>query len=224
MVQNWALQTSTPRTGLICSSCCLRALRLARGVSFHTRPGPGNESFIYAHFPTFYSVCPQSTNIYIYIIYIIYIYYRLYYITIYSIYIYILCIVALGRCCWKWTWRLPGCLCSRLLCVMLDRSWAISSEILMQELEKSNQWAEDWIRRKSMQEGGDQETKFLRGALPSGWHMSEYLAATFSACPKELNELDGRHLLRRTGCSAEPLQNPWTTVTADAAGSYGTVA
>ena len=49
---------------------------------------------------------------------------------------------------------------------------------------------------------------FLRGALPSGWHMSEYLAATFSACPKELNELDGRHLLRRTGCSAEPLQNP----------------
>lgn len=78
----------------------------------------------------------------------------------------------------------------------------------MHELEKSNQWAEDWIRRKSMQEGGDQETKFLRGALPSGWHMSEYLAATFSACPKELNELDGRHLLRRTGCSAEPLQNP----------------
>ena len=155
-------------------------------------------------------------------IYILYIYYRLYYITIYSIYI--LCIVALGRCCWKWTWRLPGCLCSRLLCVMLDRSWAISSEILMHELEKSNQWAEDWIRRKSMQEGGDQETKFLRGALPSGWHMSEYLAATFSACPKELNELDGRHLLRRTGCSAEPLQNPWTTVTADAAGSYGTVA
>ena len=88
MVQNWALQTSTPRTGLICSSCCLRALRLARGVSFHTRPGPGNESLIYAHFPTFYSVCPQSTNIYIYIIYILlYIYYRLYYITIYSIYI-----------------------------------------------------------------------------------------------------------------------------------------
>eukprot|EP00435_Cladocopium_sp_Y103_P055689 s307_g18.t1 len=40
-----------------------------------------------------------------------------------------------------------------------------------EELEKSNQWAEDWIRRKSMQEGGDQE----------------------------LNELDGRHLLRRTG-------------------------
>lgn len=40
-----------------------------------------------------------------------------------------------------------------------------------EELEKSNQWAEDWIRRNSMQEGGDQE----------------------------LNELDGRHLLRRTG-------------------------
>lgn len=43
-----------------------------------------------------------------------------------------------------------------------------------EELEKSNQWAEDWIRRKSMQEGGDQE----------------------------LNELDGRHLLRRTGLAA----------------------
>ena len=34
MVQNWTLQTSTPRIGLICSSCCLRALYLSRGVNF----------------------------------------------------------------------------------------------------------------------------------------------------------------------------------------------
>ena len=43
MVQNWTLQTSTPRIGLICSSCCLRALYLARGLNFHVRPSPGNE-------------------------------------------------------------------------------------------------------------------------------------------------------------------------------------
>ena len=41
-----------------------------------------------------------------------------------------------------------------------------------QELEKSNQWAEDWIRRKSMQDDANQE---------------------------ELSMPDGKHLLRRTG-------------------------
>ena len=32
--RNGTLQTSTPGTGLTCTSCCLRPLRLARGVSF----------------------------------------------------------------------------------------------------------------------------------------------------------------------------------------------
>ena len=40
MLQNCTFQTSTPRIGLICSSCCLPALCLARRVSFHIRPGP----------------------------------------------------------------------------------------------------------------------------------------------------------------------------------------
>lgn len=55
-------------TGLICSSRCLRALRLARGVSFHTRPGPGNESLI-CSFSNFLQCVPSKyKKPYIYII------------------------------------------------------------------------------------------------------------------------------------------------------------